>query len=117
MKTCFRKFWSNAKGDPPLPPGTLGLAKGGPQEILQKLPPQTSPNFLKILENLFSHQKHYFRSIKTCFKKIWANATLLQTSPNSLKIVETISSHQENYFQSINKNMFKIFFGQMQRGP
>ena len=36
---------------------------GHAQEIFQKLP-QTSPNFLKIVEKISFHQNNYFRSIK-----------------------------------------------------
>jgi hypothetical protein len=46
---------------------------GHAQEIFQKLP-QTSPNFLKIVENISCHQNNYFQSIKTCFKIFWSNA-------------------------------------------
>ena len=66
----------------------LGLSKGGmtdrvPQaqqrgnrrkfSKIQKLP-QTSPNFLKIVEKISFHQNNYFRSIKTCLKIFWSNA-------------------------------------------
>jgi Tfp pilus assembly protein PilE len=95
---------------------------------IQELP-QTSTKLMKIVENLSSHQNNYFRSIETCFKKIWSNAKgdhsyprlskvgttgnfskiqkLPQASPNFLKIVESLSSHQNNYFRSI-KTCFKI---------
>ena len=52
--------------------GTLGLAKGDYKNFFkntEKLP-QTSPNFLKIVENHFSHQNNYFQ----CFEKFWSNA-------------------------------------------
>jgi hypothetical protein len=32
-------------------------------------PPPTTPNFLRIVENLSSHEKNCFQSIKTGFKK------------------------------------------------
>jgi hypothetical protein len=66
----------------------LGSAKGGQQtgyprlskgvatgnfSKIQKLP-QTSPNFLKIVEKISFHQNNYFRLIKTCFKIFWSNA-------------------------------------------
>jgi hypothetical protein len=78
-------FWSNAKRGAL---STLGSAKGGWQtgyprlskgetagsfSKIQKLP-QTSPNFLKIVEKISFHQNNYFRSIKTCFKIFWSNA-------------------------------------------
>jgi hypothetical protein len=37
-------------------------------------PPQTSPNFLKFVEEISFHQNNYFQSIKTCFKFFWSNA-------------------------------------------
>ena len=46
---------------------------GHAQEIFQKLP-QTSPNFLKIVEKISFHQNNYFQSIKTYFKIFWSNA-------------------------------------------
>jgi hypothetical protein len=54
--------------------GTQGLAKIWTTGSFSKTPPQTSPNFLKIVENISCHQNNYFRSIKTCFKMFWSNA-------------------------------------------
>jgi hypothetical protein len=51
-----------------------GLAKIGTTGSFSKTLPQTSPNYLKIVENISCHQNNYFRSIKTCFKKFWSNA-------------------------------------------
>ena len=102
-----------------------GLSKDRTTGSFSKTLPQTSPNYLKIVENISCHQNNYCRSIKTCFKKVWSNAKgghaqeifqkLPQTSPNFLKIVENISCHQNNYFQSI-KTCFKIFWSNAKRG-
>jgi hypothetical protein len=54
--------------------GTQGLAKIWTTGSFSKTPPQTSPNFLKIVEKISFHQNNYFRSIKTCFKIFWSNA-------------------------------------------
>ena len=64
------------RGDHRVP---YALAKGGPKEIFQKFKNiekllQTSPNFVKIVENLSCDQNNYFRSIKTWFKKFGSNA-------------------------------------------
>jgi hypothetical protein len=53
---------------------TQGLAKIGTTGSFSKTPPQTSPNFLTIVEKTSFHQNNYFRSIKTCFKIFWSNA-------------------------------------------
>ena len=52
-----------------------GGGKTGNFYKIQKGPP-ISPNFLKIVENVSSHQNNYFYKShkKTCFKKIWLNA-------------------------------------------
>ena len=76
IKTCFKKFWSNAKGGPQ---GYLGLAKGDHRKFFKnsktfKKPLKLVQTFLKIVKNLSCHQNNYFRWIKTCFKNFWSNA-------------------------------------------
>jgi hypothetical protein len=86
----------------------------GVNQLLKNYPPQTiSPNFLKIVENLSSHEKNYFRSIKTYFKNIWSNAKgdhrypRLSNKGGPQKIFQKIKRHSKaasNYKSKLSEN-------------
>jgi hypothetical protein len=42
--------------------------------------PQTTSNFLKIVENHFCDENNYFGAIKTCFETLGLNAPLPQVT-------------------------------------
>jgi hypothetical protein len=91
---------------------------GGAQQTFQK-PPQTSPNFLKIVKT-FPFIKsttfnwwnppppRYPRPSKGGPQEI-LQKLLPQTSPNFLKILENLFSRQKHYFRSIKTCFKKIW--------
>ena len=60
-------------------------------------PPPTTPNFLRIVENLSSHEKNCFQSIKTGFKKFGQMGggggggaqEIFQKFKNHVKLIQT----------------------------
>ena len=105
IKTCFKKIWEYAMG---VTTTTLGLAKGGLQEIFQKLTkmPQPTPNSPKIVENHSFHQNNYFRLIKTCFKNVWKNT---RATGDFSKINQNASTYSK-----LSKNCRKPFLSSKQ---